>query len=72
MTTALTRETTSEKRGRPHTYLRDDRRRIAEVIRQYGARGAREQLGRTICTATLLKIAQEFGLELKRGRRRAA
>lgn len=63
---------TAPKRGRPHTYLLDDRRRIAEVIRQYGARGARRQLGETICTSTLLKIAQEFDIELKRGRRRAA
>lgn len=70
--TTDTRETTSAKRGRPHTYLPDDRRRIAEVIRYYGARGAREQLGGTICTSTLLKIAQEFGIELKPGRRQAA
>lgn len=62
---------TVRKRGRPHTYLLDDRRRIAEVIRKYGARGAQRQLGGSICMSTLLTIAQEFDIELKRGRRAA-
>ena len=55
--------------GRPVTYKLDDRRRFAELIRQYGARGARERLARKVCLATLLKIAEEFGIELKKGRR---
>ena len=59
-------------RGRPRTYQYDERRRIADVIRQYGARGAQRQLGGAICISTLLAIAREFGIELKKGRRRVA
>lgn len=70
--TNSTQHESARKRGRPRTYGQEDRRRIAEVIRQYGARGAREQLGNTICMSTLLAIAREFGIELKKGRRRAA
>ncbi len=55
--------------GRPVTYKLDDRRRFAELIRQHGARGAQEKLAKRVCLATLLKIAAEFGVELKKGRR---
>ena len=57
------------KRGRPLTYKLAQRRRLAELIRQHGARGAREMSANTTCVATLLKIADEFGIELKKGRR---
>lgn len=57
------------KRGRPNVYEREERRRLAELIRQYGARGAREMSANTICVATLLKIADECGIEVKKGRR---
>jgi len=63
---------TAPKRGRPHTSLLDDRRRIAEVIRQYGACGARRQLDGTIWMSTVLRIAPNFEIDLRRGRRRAA
>lgn len=70
--TNSTQHESARKRGRPRSYSPEDRRRIAEIIRQCGARGAREQLGNTICMSTLLGIAREFGIELKRGRRRVA
>lgn len=59
----------NEKRGRPVIYKSQDRRRLAELIRRYGARGARELTGKAVCVATLLKVANEFGIELKKGRR---
>lgn len=43
---------------------------MAELIRQYGASGARERSANSICMHTLLKIAGEFGVKLKKGRRR--
>lgn len=57
-------------RGRPVTYKFEERRRMAELIRQYGASGARERSANSICMHTLLKIAGEFGVKLKKGRRR--
>lgn len=60
---------TAEQQGRRIIYQLQDRQRLAELIRQHGARGAREASGRGVCMATLLKIAREFGIELKRGRR---
>ena len=61
----------SQKRGggRRLTYRLDDRQQFAELIRQYGARGAREKLARRVCMGTLLRIASEFGIKLRRGRR---
>ena len=60
------------KRGGGRPYNLGDRQRFAELIRQHGARGAREKLARKVCVATLLKIAVEFGIELKKGRRPAS
>jgi len=57
------------RRGRPVTYEFRDRRHFAELIRQYGARGARKKSANVVCNHTLLKIAREFGIELKKGRR---
>jgi len=57
------------RRGRPVTYKLQDRRRFAELIRKHGARQTREASGRAVSMATLLKIAREFGIELKAGRR---
>ncbi len=59
-----------ENRGRPQAYTFSDRRHFAELIRQFGARGAREASSRRICLHTLLKIAKEFQIQLKKGRRR--
>jgi len=58
-----------ENRVRPRTYKYPDRKRIADLIRQHGARGTRELLARQICHNTLLIIAKEFNIELKVGRR---
>lgn len=58
-----------KRRGRPLTYQLVERRRIAELIRQHGASGARNAITLPICNRTLLKIAREFGIELKKGRR---
>ena len=60
---------TADRRERRVIYKLPDRQRLAELIRLLGARGAREASGRTVCMATLLKIANEFGIELKKGRR---
>lgn len=57
------------RQGRPLTYKYATRKRLAELIRQHGASGTREMLHRSICICTLLKIAKEFGIELKQGRR---
>ncbi len=58
------------KQGRPLTFKRPQRRELAELIRQHGARGAQEVAPVPISVGTLLKIAEEFGIELKKGRRR--
>ncbi len=58
-----------ENRGRRRTYKYPDRKRMANLIREHGARGTREVLSRQICLNTLLAIAKEFEIELKKGRR---
>lgn len=57
------------KRGRPATYKLAERKRYAELIRRFGARGAKKVSSDSISVATLLKIAQEFEVDLKKGRR---
>ena len=42
---------------------------LAELIRQHGARGAIAHTPEPVCLHTLLRIAQEFGIPLKKGRR---
>ena len=59
----------SNKRRKKRTYSHAERERFAELIRLYGARGAREALSRRVSHGTLLKIAAEFGINLKIGRR---
>ena len=61
--------TDSDNRGRPRIYTFPDRRRIAELIRLHGARGTRETMSRQISLNTVLKIAREFEIELKKGKR---
>lgn len=58
------------KQGRPFTYSCEPRSHFAELIRQHGARRTRELSGRCISLSTLLKIARDFQVPLKRGRRR--
>lgn len=51
------------------TYKFAMRKHLAELVREHGASKTRQMLSRSICAATLLKIAKEFGIELKQGRR---
>ena len=51
-------------------YGLEQRQQFADLIRQHGARATRELSMRTISLKTLLTIAKEFGIELKKGKRR--
>lgn len=56
-------------RGRPPTFETEDRQNIAVLILQYGARGACDVSPVPVCLETILKIAREFNIPLKAGRR---
>lgn len=58
-----------QRRGRPVIYVFGDRQQLAELIRKHGASHTREASGRSVSMPTLLKIAREFAIELKPGRR---
>jgi hypothetical protein len=58
-----------DKRGRVLTFEPKTRQMLADLIRQHGARRAREIAPVPISVGTLLKIAQEHGVILKKGRR---
>lgn len=62
----------TKKRGRPFTFSDAERQKLAELIRQHGARGAQRVSWTPISLSTLLEVAREFEIELKKGRRRAA
>lgn len=57
------------RRGRPPIYSNDDRRQLAEMIRLHGARRLREVYSVAVSMGTLLKIAHDFDIVLKKGRR---
>ncbi len=60
----------SEKnRGRPPTFTDSERRYFLELIQIHGARRARDLSEIPVSLPTLLKLAREHGLELRRGRR---
>lgn len=59
----------TRKRGRPPTFRMEDRRKFAALIRQHGIRGAQRVSEVSICPETLIKIAREFQITLKTGRR---
>lgn len=61
--------TERRSRGRPRTYDYEQRRELAELIRDHGARGAQARVDHPMALETLLKIAREFRIELKPGRR---
>lgn len=61
--------TRKKKRGRPFTFKLSHRRRLAELVRNYGARGAQAASATPVSIGTLLTIAREFEIELKKGRR---
>ena len=55
--------------GRPLTFSIAQRAEFAEMIREHGARGTCERSAIPISLHTLLKIAHEFQIPLKKGRR---
>lgn len=61
--------TNKSTRGRRLTFDLDVRRALAMLIAEHGARGAREVAPVPISLGTLLRIAGEFGVKLKKGRR---
>ena len=61
--------TRNAKRGRPLTFELQTRKMLAALIRQHGASRAQECAPISVSVATLLKIAREDGIKLKKGRR---
>lgn len=59
----------AERRGRKPTFDYATRKLLAELIRRHGARRSREFAPVSISVCTLLKIAREQGIKLKKGRR---
>lgn len=57
------------QRGRPLTFQPELRRQLATLIERYGAHGARVRSPVPITVPSLLKIAREFGIRLRKGRR---
>lgn len=60
---------TSVRRGRRPTFDLNTRRMLAELVRQHGAKPAKDLAPIPISVGTLLKIAREYGVELRKGRR---
>ncbi len=60
------------KRGAPRRFSLEDRRRFAELIRQFGIRGAQRTSENSISISTLIKIARDYGISLNRGKRTKA
>jgi hypothetical protein len=58
-------------RGRPVTFDDAMRRDLAALVRRHGATGARAVSPVPVTVKTLLKIAHEHGVTLRKGRRRA-
>ncbi len=56
-------------RGRPPTFSREDRKYLAKLISVHGIRGARRVARMAVCKATLINVAREFGIQLRKGRR---
>ena len=56
-------------RGRTPTFSRGERNYFARLIQRHGVRGAREASRIPVSPATLTKVAREFGIRLKAGRR---
>ena len=59
----------TEMRGRRPTFSRQDRDYLADLVRKYGIRGAQRKSTISVCCQTLSKIAEEYGITLKRGKR---
>ncbi len=58
-----------ERRGRKLKFVGRERETLAELIREHGARGAIPHAPEPVCLSTMLKIAHEFRIPLKKGAR---
>ncbi len=56
-------------RGRPPTFTPEQRQQFAALVRMFGIRETIRITNRSISSATLGKIAHEFGIRLSVGRR---
>ena len=56
-------------RGRPPTFTSEDREYFAELIRECGVRGAQRQSKLSVSKATLIGVAREHGIVMKKGKR---
>lgn len=56
-------------RGRPPTFLTNDREYLASLIREHGIAETQRRVAFPISVGTLIKIAREFGIVLPKGRR---
>jgi hypothetical protein len=60
---------TPRKRGRPPTFTPAQRKQFAKAIRKHGVRQTCATSPIPVSMKTLLKIAHDFKIELKPGRR---
>ena len=58
-------------RERPHIFDREKRAQIADLVQRLGARGAVDAFEKPVSLNTVLAIAREFGITLKKGRQPA-
>lgn len=56
-------------RGRSRTFTQPDREYLADLIREHGIRGARRMSRISVCQQTLSRIAREFKIPLRPGKR---
>lgn len=60
----------STDRRRGHfKFVGSQREQLADLIRQHGARGAIAHAPEPVCLTTILRIAREFQIPLKKGAR---
>lgn len=60
--------TTDGRRGH-FKFVGSQRERLADLIREHGARGAIPHAPEPVCLRTMLRIAREFQIPLKKGAR---
>ena len=56
-------------RGRKAKFVGPQREWLADLIREHGARRAIEHAPEPVCLATMLRIAHEFQIPMKKGAR---
>ena len=61
-----------DKRGRRLTFQPNDRMHFAKLMRQHGVRGAQRMSDVPVSINTLIRIAREFDIVFKKGKRRKA